>query len=150
MWENKIKNQKGITLAALVVYISVMTIVIATVTVISTFFYDRIGDVVVTPKYAAEINKFIMFFAVDVKDYSSATVTDTTIQFDNGPTYTFEDNTIYRNDTKIAEKILNCTFSSDQYTVNSVTKNLINVTLKAGKNNNDFFEKTITYTLKYW
>ena len=89
MWENKIKNQKGITLAALVVYISVMTIVIATVTVISTFFYDRIGDVVVTPKYAAEINKFMMFFAVDVKDYSSATVTDTTIQFDNGPTYTF-------------------------------------------------------------
>ena len=64
MWENKIKNQKGITLAALVVYISVMTIVIATVTVISTFFYDRIGDVVVTPKYAAEINKFMMFFAV--------------------------------------------------------------------------------------
>ena len=150
MWKNKIKNQKGITLAALVVYISVMTIVIATVTVISTFFYDRIGDVVVTPKYAAEINKFMMFFAVDVKDYSSATVTDTTIQFDNGPTYTFKDNTIYRDDTKIAEKILNCNFSSEQYTVNTVTKNLINVTIKAGKNDKDFFEKTITYTLKYW
>ena len=42
-------NQKGITLTSLVAYISVMMIVIATMTTISTFFYSNISEVVDTP-----------------------------------------------------------------------------------------------------
>ena len=55
-------NQKGITLPSLVAYISILMIVIAAMTTMSTFFYKNISGVVDTPKYLSEFNKFSMFF----------------------------------------------------------------------------------------
>ena len=67
---SKAKSQKGITLAALTVYIFIFTLIIGVITTISNSFYANIGDVVDAPKYIAEFNKFTMFFAVDIKNYS--------------------------------------------------------------------------------
>ena len=83
-------NQKGITLTSLVAYISVMMIVIATMTTISTFFYSNISEVVDTPKYLSEFNKFTMFFVTDIKNYRNANVTSNTIEFEGGPTYKYQ------------------------------------------------------------
>ena len=143
-------NQKGVTLVSLVLYVIALTIVIAIMTTISTYFYTNIGGVLHTPKYLAEFNKFNMFFVTDVKDYSSATVTSDTIEFENGPTYKYQDGVIYRDDLIIAEYVMDCNFTMWPYTVNSFSKNIITVNLKIGENEEESLTQDIDFTLKYW
>lgn len=147
---NKLKNNNGITLSALVIYIIVFMIVISIMTTISTFFYSNITDVIDTPRYLSELNKFVMFFGIDIKNYSSAVVTDNQIQFDGGPVYKYENNGIYRNDVLIAQKVLKCTFTPKEYNVNNITKNLINVDIQIGKDDQDSMKRKIDFTLRYW
>ncbi len=145
-----IKNQKGITLTSLVIYLVVFVIIIGIMTTISTFFYSGIGEVVDTPKYLSEFNKFSMFFVADVKNYDNATVSSNTIQFTDGPTYKYDGTYIYRNDVPICKNIMNCTFTAKTYNVNTTTKNLINVDMQVGKNENKSITKNVDFTLKYW
>lgn len=150
MGKEQIRNNKGITLTALVIYIIIFTLLIGVMTTISTFFYGNMGELVSTPKYVAEFNKFSMFFVVDIKNYNTATVTNTTIEFENGPTYRYENNVIYRNDVAIASRILSCRFTAKEYTANEVTKNLINVTMKIGSNDEKSVTRNVDFTLRYW
>lgn len=144
------KSEKGVTLAALTIYIIIFGLLIGVMTTISTFFYSNIGDVVDTPRYVSEFNKFSMFFVTDIKNYSKANVTQNTIQFEEGPTYKFENNSIYRNDVQIAKYILNCSFSLKQENVNSITKNIINVDMQIGRNADKSTTRNIDFTLRYW
>lgn len=144
------KSNKGVTLTSLVIYVFALTIVMAAMTTMSTFFYTRIADVLDTPKYLAEFNKFTMFFVTDIKNYNNATVTDTTIEFEGGPTYSYNNGAIYRNDVKIAEYIMNCTFTPETYNVNTTAKNIINVNVQIGKSDNRFIAQNVDFTLKYW
>lgn len=144
-------NQKGITLTSLVIYILALSIVMAAMTTMSTYFYGNIGEVLDTPKYLGEFNKFTMFFVADIKNYSSATVTDATIEFENGPTYTFKDGAIYRNDLRIAEYIMKCTFTEEEpYKVGTMSKNIINVNMQIGKSDNRSVMQDVDFTLRYW
>ena len=61
------KTEKGVTLTALVAYISVFMIIISMVTAISAHFYKNVAKVESAPKYVTEFNKFSMFFVADVK-----------------------------------------------------------------------------------
>lgn len=146
----QVKNIKGVTLVALVIYIFIFTIILGVMTTISTSFFNNIGGVVDTPKYLLEFNKFSMFFVTDAKNYSRANVTDTTIQFENGPMYKFQNNNIYRNDTIIAKNVLDCTFSTNNFNVNNITKQIVNVNMKMGKNDEKYVVKNVDFTLKYW
>ena len=150
MYRAKLSSEKGVTLSALVLYMVIMVIVIGIMTTISSFFFRNVYSVIDTPKYLSEMNKFIMFFGVDVKNYSYATVTDDTIQFENGPTYKYQDGYIYRNDLAIANAIMNCTFTGSEIEVGNVTKNIINVNVQIGKNDDKSVTKNIDLTLKYW
>ena len=128
-----------------------LTIVMAAMTAMSTYFYDNIGEVLDTAKYVGEFNKFTMFFVADIKNYSSATVTDTTIEFENGPTYVFKNGGIYRNDFKIADYIMSCTFTEEEpYKVGTISKNIINVNMQIGKNENRSVAQNVDFTLRYW
>lgn len=150
MYRIQVKSQKGITLATLVVYMVIFTIIIGVMTTISTFFYGNIGDAIDTPKYVSEFNKFVMFFVVDIKNYNEAIVTDTTIEFENGPIYSYRNNMIYRNDVVIANYVMECKFTPKQYDVSNITKNLINVNMKIGKEAEETITRNIDFTLKYW
>ena len=144
-----VKNEKGITLLSLVIIIVVFVIVIGIMTTISTFFFDNISTAMNTPRYVSEFNKFVMFFGIDIKNNTTATVTADTIEFENGTIYEYRNNCIYRNNILIAEDVLSCTFTSDTYNVNSITKNIINTDLTIGRNNSTF-EKNIDFVLRYW
>ena len=119
-------------------------------TTISSYFFKNVYKVVDTPQYLSEMNKFIMFFGVDAKDYSNANVTNDTILFENGPTYKYQDGYIYRNDVVITGKILNCTFSKSEIEVGNIIKNIVNVNIQIGKNNDKSVSKNIDFTLRYW
>ena len=150
MWKNRVKSEKGITMTSLVIYMVVFIMVIGVLTTISTFFYSNIDEVVDPSKYAYEFNKFAMFFCVDIKNYNNAVVTANSIEFEGGPTYLYQNNSIYRNEVLIAENIITCNFSLSKYTVSSVDKNIINVYVQIGENQNDCITKSIDFTLKYW
>lgn len=147
---NKIIKEKGVTLVALTIYILIFMMIIGILTTISTFFYNNIGKVIENPKYVSEFNKFVMFFATDIKNHNSATVTENTVTINDNIIYKFENNKIYRNDTVIAKNILSCKFTITPVNVNTITKNIINLDIKIGRNSSDFFEKNIDFTMKYW
>lgn len=143
-------NQKGITLTSLVAYMSILMIVIAAMTTMSTFFFSNVSGVVDTPKYLSEFNKFTMFFVTDIKNYTAANVTSNTIEFEGGPTYRYQGNAIYRNDVKIAEYIMSCNFTLSQYNVDKTSKNIINVDMQIGKNAEKSVQENVDFVLKYW
>ena len=146
------KSVKGITLTSLVIYIMVATIVIATMAIVSSFFFSNINLVRDQDKYAVEFNKFNMFFVNDVKNNKTAQVQTHKITFEDGTIYEYraEDKSVYRNGTKVAELVQELTFTADTYQVEntSTVKNLIRVSMNIGKREN--FQKEIEYVLKYW
>lgn len=146
------KSEKGITLTVLVIYIMVATIVIATMAIVSSFFFSNINLVRDQDKYAVEFNKFNMFFINDVKNNKTAQVETHKITFEDGTIYEYnaEDKSVYRNNTKVAELVQELTFTADMYQVENTNtvKNLIRVFMSIGKREN--FQKEIEYVLNYW
>ena len=134
------KSEKGITLTSLVIYIMVATIVIATMAIVSSFFFSNINLVRDQDKYAVEFNKFNMFFVNDVKNNKTAQVQTHKITFEDGTIYEYraEDKSVYRNGTKVAELVQELTFTADTYQVEntSTVKNLIRVSMNIGKREN--------------
>ena len=160
------KDQKGITLVILVVYIIIATIAISTTAIITSHFFTNVNIIKEPDMYAVEFNKFNMFFINDVKSNKSATVSAKKVVFADGNTYQLRGTDIYRNETKIASNVQGLNFAESNYNVpnTNFTKKLIEVTLSIGKKTvtgNDKqdaidksiknrFNKTIEYVLKYW
>lgn len=144
------KTEKGVTLTALVAYISVFMIIISMVTAISAHFYKNVAKVESAPKYVTEFNKFSMFFVADVKKNSTTkSNTDTSIEFDDGTKYEYKNKKIYRNGTEVAKNIQAMKFNVSNYTKNGFTKKIVrvDVTLGNGKSN---IQKSVDFVLKYW
>lgn len=143
------KSEKGVTLTSLVIYIAVATVLISTMAVMSSHFFANIQLVKNQSDYVVEYNKFNMFFIQDVKANKAASIIGTTIVFEDGTKYEYKDESIYRNDKKIAKNIRTASFEPATYTVNNVTKNLIKVNLNIGVEKKSY-QKQIEYVLKYW
>jgi hypothetical protein len=143
------KSEQGVTLTSLVIYIAVATVLISTMAVMSSHFFANIQLVKNQSDYVVEYNKFNMFFIQDVKANKAASIIGTTIVFEDGTKYEYKDESIYRNDKKIAKNIRTASFEPATYTVNNVTKNLIKVNLNIGAEKKSY-QKQIEYVLKYW
>ena len=143
------KSDKGVTLIALVIYIAVFTIVVSTMTLLSSYFYNNMHLIKDDASYVVEYNKFNMFFIQDVKHNSTATIENNVIRFEDGTIYEYKSNSIYRNDKEIATNVKSATFNLESYEVESTTKNLIVVNLNIGEGEKEY-QKEIEYVLKYW
>ena len=150
------KKESGITLVALIVYLMIVSAILAALTNLSSHVYKNIGKLGSENLSAEEFNKFNVNFIKSVKANKKATVTNNnqnvTIVFDDGTTYNYinGENSIYKNKIKIAKNINY--FTADVQNINN--KNVIQVQIGTGKKdtavgNNDF-GKTINYVLKYW
>ena len=62
------KNQKGVTLISLIIYIIVLTIIISILSLVSQSFFNNIKYITEKGKYVSEYNKFNMYFIKDVKN----------------------------------------------------------------------------------
>lgn len=144
------KSEKGVTLTSLVIYIIVATISISSIALLSSFFFSNMNLIKDQEQYAPEFNKFSMFFIEDVKKNKSAVVTETKVTFEDGTIYEYkpEEQSVYRNDTKITEKIEKFSFTSSEVVVSNTTKQIINVKITIGGKENS--PNGIEYVLKYW
>lgn len=143
------KSDKGVTLIALVIYIAVFTIVVSTMALLSSYFYNNMHLIKDDASYVVEYNKFNMFFIQDVKHNSTATIENNVIKFEDGTIYEYKSNSIYRNDKEIAANVKSATFNLKTYKVENTTKNLILVNLNIGKGEKEY-QKEIEYVLRYW
>ena len=135
------KNEKGVTLISLTVYIIVMALVVGVLAIITTFFYKNTIDI----KDIDPITEYITFntFITDEINHSNIKVLeckDNYIVFSNGVQYTFipANKGIYRNKVKICRGIENCSFETGKEGENDVVR----VVFKAqgqSKKNNIFF-----------
>ena len=144
------KSEKGITLTSVVVYVLIATALISSIALLSSFFFSNMSLIKEQNQYAPEFNKFSMFFIEDVKNNKSAEVTTTKVTFADGTVYEYKSNekAVYRNDTKITEKLDSFTFSSSEYIVSNTTKQIINVKMMIDGVPNSI--NGIEYVLKYW
>lgn len=113
------KNNKGITLTSLIIYVIGMTIMVATIATLTSFFYKNIdiGDI---NNDTTQYTKFSSIFSEETnKDNNSVidckSLTDgvSYIIFSSGNQYTFNENSssIYKNNVKICENVEICDFS---------------------------------------
>ncbi|MCI9039587.1 MAG: hypothetical protein HFJ29_06950 [Clostridia bacterium] len=144
------KSEKGITLTSLIIYLGVTLIVVTTITTFTSFFVSNMDEVRAQEEYAPEFNKFSMFFIADIKNNRTAEVTPTQVEFEDGTIYQYNatEKVVYRNNTKITEKVDSFSFTSTQETISTTTKQIINVKMSVkGKVN---LKNGINYTLRYW
>ena len=107
----KAKNEKGITLVSLTIYIIAMLVVVSIVTTISLFFYNNVINIDHDSQNLAEFNKFNMYFLEETKKAGNMVIEAPSgtniIKFSNGATYTYidDDDAIYKDKIRICENI---------------------------------------------
>ena len=147
------KAQKGVTLIILSIYVIVFSIIIALLANLSSYIYKKKDSSI----DLSEFNKFNMYFIEDVKSNKQVIVQTLAddrnnefiqIAFEDGDvyTYTIGDNSIYKNNQKIASDIID--FKAEGF--RKEEKTYIEVTIKIGTEDETNYNKTIDYVLKYW
>ena len=154
------KSNKGITLTSVIIYVIGMTIIVALLSTLTSFFYKNINMENLTNDTATQFTKFSSIFTEEInKENNSIIDCKTTLKdtededknvensyiiFSSGNQYTYinENKSIYKNKIKICENVEKCKFS---YTLVD-GKYSIQVDFKAG--NIDLTEdEAITYTM---
>lgn len=137
------KQERGITLISLTVYIIVMTIVIAVVGVVSGAFVKSMKSTKSTTDPITEYTAFNSYFSDEINHQGIQIRECNTnyIVFSNGVQYTFvnENSGIYRNFVKIAKDVEECSFKENIKN----GKTVVDVKIKVGNK-----VRTTTYTLK--
>lgn len=152
------KSEKGITLAALVIYIIFISALLVLLGNLTSYMYGNFQKIGSNSVSSEEFNKFNQKFVKDVKESKKVEVqfdsstNNYTIVFENGANYTyiFSEKAIYRNEEKISKNIL--VFEAEaKNNASTNNKNVIKVKIGTGKNSSEpNFGKTISYVLKYW
>ena len=124
------KENKGVTLTSLIIYVLMLLIVVTIIANITSFFYSNVINVKDNSQNIATITKFNMYFIKDVKRMGNQVEeigTDKSyIKFKSGNVYTFQNNAIYLNNVKICDQVANA------QRVNN--KEVVSVLLSVGQN----------------
>lgn len=134
------KNNKGITLTSLIIYIIGMLIVIATIASLTAFFYKNVDMSEIEKVSSEQFTEFSSIFSKEINKKNNKIIDCKTtkeviddkefkvsyIIFSSGNQYTYkqETNTIYKNNIKVCTGVEDCDFS---YTfINSVYQIKVN------------------------
>ena len=158
-----IKNQKGVTLVTLVIYVISILLIISALAIINQIFFNNADLLTESSHNMAEYNKFNMYFLEDVKNNSDAAVLEegtavseevegNEIVFKDGTTYIYkeEDSGIYRNKVKICENIEACSFTKKIVTNEDIDFEKKVIEVSVDMNSGFDFSTVLEYVLKYW
>ena len=139
------QNEKGVTLISVTIYIIVMLIIAAVISVLTSYFYTNIDINAVSEDLNQEYTRFNSYFTEEVNKKGNTIVdigeTDTQryVLFSSGNQYTYiPEQGIYVNQIKIVKNMTDCTFEKGE----ANGKTTITVTI-IGEN----FNRKTTYTL---
>lgn len=146
------QSEKGITLISVTIYIIVMLIIIAVISVLTSYFYTNVEINSTKDTLNQQYVKFNSFLAEEVNkkgnkileigetENNSDSGNQKYILFSSGNQYTYvpQNQSIYINKVKIAENITDCIFEKGEQNAKTTIKVII-------KSEN--FEKSTTYTL---
>lgn len=126
------KNNHGVTITSLIVYVIAMLIVIGIIANLTSFFYTNVFNLEDESANISEISKFNMYFLKEVKNPNNSIVEikENKITFITGNTFIFQDNSIYLNNIRICENIKNLNFAKEE--INS--KDVIAILITVGDN----------------
>lgn len=113
------KNNKGITLTSLIIYVIGMTIMVATIATLTSFFYKNIdiGDI---NNDTTQYTKFSSIFLGEINRKNNSVIDCKSLAdgvsyiiFSSGNQYTFNEDSksIYKNNVKICDNVEICDFS---------------------------------------
>ena len=144
----KIKDEKGITLVTLIVYVTVMLLVITIVTLIKVNVDRNLSNIVAMKAYVPEINRISMYMLGETKNKENGikklSGDGTFVEFTNGNKYAFLNGDVIKIDKddstiKICENLENCIFEYE--TENG--KEFLKLTIQIGE------QEIITKTIEY-
>lgn len=142
------KSERGITLATLVLYSTIMLLVITAVSVIKVNTDKNIENLEDMKGSIPELNKISMYMLSETKNSTNAVKKisgdGATIEFTNGDKYIFADKALYKWDSdnkkiKICENVMNCIFKYSLENGNDIVR----VTIQIGS------KEIITKTMDY-
>lgn len=109
------RGHKGVTLTSLTVYIIAMVIVVATIAVMTKYFYGNLDYLTDRNQVSKEYTSFNSYFTTDIntKGIKVLYCEGNIIAFSNGNQYTFQGNTIYMNKIAISNNVESCEFIYD-------------------------------------
>lgn len=149
------KNQNGITMSGLVVYIVVTFIVIAILTTLTVNYRSTIKNMDDDSKYASDYSKFNLYFLEETtkKGNNIKAIEDSRIKFESGVEFNYKEGKIFLNEDiknkeegaptkktiKLIENVKKCKFQKKEEN----DKTIIVVTMQIGNAE----ERTMKYTL---
>lgn len=132
--KKQMKNNKGITLTSLVIYIAVMFVVLVTITRVIIYFRNNMNDVAdVTVE--TQIEKLNLYFIDEANKNGNKIIPEdfaegTAIEFSSGNKYEYKDKAIFLNNSiKICENVESCLFKK-RLTDNGKDSIEITITIK--------------------
>lgn len=136
-----LRNQRGITLGSLIVYIIITIIATTILATIIASFSSNVSGLVGENVDIIEIDKFNTYFLKEVKktnnDVESISEDKKTITFSSGNRYNFSGDAIYLNvNIKISKGIEDCTFEESEQNGKKIITT--NITLKGTKYTREF------------
>lgn len=143
------KSNKGITMASLVIYVIAMSIVVATIATLTSYFYNNMDELDADTNSSIAYTEFNTYFSkeISIKENYPLLVEGTSdyiIFSKTGNQYTLKNRTIYQNQVKICSNIEDCTFEIGKTDETSEIVDLIKVYIKTTGN----LEYTNTYKIQ--
>lgn len=148
------KSEKGITIAVLVLYVVIFTIVITLLANLSSYIYGNLKYVNNNSIDVSEFNKFNAHFINNVKTNNEVEVKSSgeilQIAFKDGDIYRYvsSEKSIYKNKQKIAKDIKK--FTASKLVNESSNKTYLQIQIQIGAKDEINYNRTIDYVLKYW
>lgn len=139
------KNEQGITLVALVIYVIAMVIIIGVISAIITQFYQNTNSIEADTEEILEFNKFNTYFLKEVKTKGNKVDTidsEKYIVFETGNSFFLSDDKIYYNNVELCRGVQSFTLLQGK-NGDGIDKNIVYVTVSF-KN----FTKSINYKIE--
>ena len=140
------KNNKGVTLVSLAVYVVLMLAVVAAVAAFKNNIDENIDSMGEYTSVVPEINKMNMYMLGETNIENNKVLKrnsdGTYIAFSSGNEYLFSDNNLYKNSIKILTNINSCTFEVGKENNNDV----LYVNFELG--GDEVVDKTLKYVMK--
>ena len=138
------KKEQGITLTALVMYITVMIIVIGVMSAIISQFYQNTNNIEADTEEILEFNKFNTFFLKEVKSKANKvdTIGENYILFKTGNSFSLYNNKIYYNNVEVCKGVQALTILQGK-DGDGIDEDVVYVTLSF-----ENFKKSINYKIE--